>query len=100
MRIAEYKQVGTKTEIRKRWVVEEAFDEAESVGYWEEYAEEVPVMELVYRDATSEEEAEAARQAASIPAPEPSAEERIAELEAQNAMLLECVLEMSEIVYA
>ena len=32
--------------------------------------------------------------------PMPSTEERISELEAQNAMLMECVLEMSEIVYA
>lgn len=32
--------------------------------------------------------------------PEPTAEERIAALEEENAMLLECVLEMSEIVYA
>ena len=30
----------------------------------------------------------------------PTAEERIAELEAQNEMLMSCVLEMSEIVYA
>lgn len=30
----------------------------------------------------------------------PTAEQRIAELEAQNEMLLQCVLEMSEIVYA
>ena len=34
------------------------------------------------------------------PEPEPTAEDRIAELEAQNEMLLSCVLEMSEIVYA
>jgi hypothetical protein len=34
------------------------------------------------------------------PKPEPTAEERIAELEAQNEMLMSCVLEMSEIVYA
>lgn len=34
------------------------------------------------------------------PEPEPTAEERIAELEAQNEMLMSCVLEMSEIVYA
>lgn len=32
--------------------------------------------------------------------PGPTAEERISELEAQNEMLLSCVLEMSEIVYA
>ena len=31
---------------------------------------------------------------------QPSMEERIAELEAQNEMLLQCVLEMSETVYA
>lgn len=31
---------------------------------------------------------------------EPTAEERITELETQNAMLMECLLEMSEIVYA
>jgi hypothetical protein len=31
---------------------------------------------------------------------EPTAEERIAELEAQNEMLMACVLEMSEKVYA
>jgi len=34
------------------------------------------------------------------PTPEPTAEERIAELEAQNEMLMNCVLEMSEVVYA
>lgn len=30
----------------------------------------------------------------------PTADERIAELEAQNEMLLECLLELSEIIYA
>jgi hypothetical protein len=30
----------------------------------------------------------------------PTTEERIAALEAENAMLMECILEMSEIVYA
>ena len=32
--------------------------------------------------------------------PQPTAEDRIAELEMQNTMLMECVLEMSEIIYA
>ena len=43
-----------------------------------------------------------AREIPEIPTPEtePTAEERIAELEMQNAMLMECVLEMSEVVYA
>ena len=42
------------------------------------------------------------REIPSIPEPpkEPTQEERIAELEAQNAMLMECLLEMSEVVYA
>lgn len=34
------------------------------------------------------------------PDPKPSTEERIQQLEAQNETLLECLLEMSEIVYA
>lgn len=34
------------------------------------------------------------------PIPESTAEERIAALEEENAMLMECILEMSEIVYA
>ncbi|MBR5584081.1 MAG: hypothetical protein IKW21_06095 [Lachnospiraceae bacterium] len=34
------------------------------------------------------------------PTPEPTAEERISELETQNEMLMNCVLEMSEVVYA
>ena len=34
------------------------------------------------------------------PEPKPSTEERVAQLEAQNEALLECLLEMSEIVYA
>ena len=32
--------------------------------------------------------------------PKPSTDERVAQLEAQNEALLECLLEMSEIVYA
>ena len=35
-----------------------------------------------------------------VPEPEPTQKERIAELEAQNEMLMSCLLEMSEIVYA
>lgn len=34
------------------------------------------------------------------PEPKPSTDERVAQLEAQNEALLECLLEMSEIVYA
>ena len=54
----------------------------------------------VIRDMTPEEIAELERQQAEVPAPEPTPEERISELEAQNQMLTECLMEMSQIVYA
>ena len=37
---------------------------------------------------------------AEMPEPEPTPEERLAELEAQNQMLTQCLMEMSQIVYA
>ena len=46
------------------------------------------------------EEEIAAQEEAKKPVPTPTAEERIVELEAQNDMLMQCVLEMSEMVYA
>uniref|UniRef100_UPI003FEEB974 hypothetical protein n=1 Tax=Gemmiger formicilis TaxID=745368 RepID=UPI003FEEB974 len=55
---------------------------------------------LTYRDATSEEIAEMEAQQAEMPEPEPTQEERLAELEAQNQMLTQCLMEMSQIVYA
>lgn len=55
---------------------------------------------MVYRDATPEEITEFERQQAEMPEQEPSPEERMAELEAQNQMLTQCLMEMSQIVYA
>lgn len=55
---------------------------------------------MVYRDATQEEITEFERMQAEIPEPEPIPEERMTELEAQNQMLTQCLLEMSQIVYA
>ena len=52
------------------------------------------------RDATAEEIAALEQLAADAPAPEPTPEERLAELEAQNQVLTQCLLEMSQIVYA
>ena len=54
----------------------------------------------VIRDMTAEEIAVLEQQAAEAPAPEPTQEERLAELEAQNQMLTQCLMEMSQIVYA
>lgn len=49
-------------------------------------------------ECTPEEIAE--QEEANKPIPTPTPEDRISELELQNEMLLQCVLEMSELVYA
>lgn len=52
------------------------------------------------REMTAEEVAEMEAQQAEFAKPEPTPEERLAELEAQNQMLTQCLMEMSQIVYA
>lgn len=54
----------------------------------------------VIRDMSPEEIAALERQQSEMPAPEPTPEQRISELEAQNQMLTECLMEISQIVYA
>ena len=54
----------------------------------------------VIRDMSPEEIAEIERAIAEAPEPEPTPDDRIAELEAQNQELTECLMEMSQIVYA
>ena len=54
----------------------------------------------VIRDMSPEEIAEIERAIAEAPEPEPTPADRIAELEAQNQVLTECLMEMSQIVYA
>ena len=51
-------------------------------------------------EMTAEEIAELERLQAEMPEPEPTPEERLAELESQNQMLTQCLMEMSQIVYA
>lgn len=83
MRIAEYKQVSTRTE--QRVIHHDAiWDDNGNIvaGEWDETVEvQVPVMGMVYRDATPEEEAEFERQQAELPPPEPTPEERLDALE-------------------
>ena len=83
MRIAEYKQVSTRTE--QRTIHHDAeYDDAGNVTSeaWDETVEvQVPVMGMVYRDATTEEIAEFERQQAEIPEPEATPEERLDTLE-------------------
>lgn len=83
MRIAEYKQVDTKTEEYTVTIPAEYDNEGKLIT--EEHEEirtrEVPVMGKVYRDMTPEEIAEAERLQANIPEPEPTPEERLNTLE-------------------
>lgn len=93
MKIAEYKQVSTKTEQRTVHhdailddsgnIVNTAFDETIEV--------EVPVMGMVYRDATPEELAEFESQQADMPEPELTAEERLEIMEDAFAEMCEVI---------
>lgn len=84
MRIAEYKQVTTNI-IFENIPHPAEYDEIGELvrEAWDETIEkQVPVMGTVYRDATPEEIAEFERQQAELPAPEPTTEERVDNLEA------------------
>lgn len=88
MRIAEYKQVSSRTEQR---VIhhDDVWDDNGNIiaRAWDETVEvQVPVMGMAYRDATPEEIAEFERQQAELPEPEPTPEERLAEVEAVSDM--------------
>ena len=89
MRVAEYKQTGTRTEEYKVIVPAEYDEEGNIIS--EEHEEtrirEVPVMGKVYRDMTPEEIAEAERLQANIPEPEPTPEERLDKVEQRTDTL-------------
>lgn len=88
MRIAEYKQIGTNEETRTRVVPATHDDEGNLLTeeMTEEYTVDVPVMGMVYRDATPE-EIEAMEQE-EIPDMPQSPEDRITELESALDTLL------------
>lgn len=87
-RIAEYKQISTRTETRVICHEAEYADNGELIRepYDEEVEVSVPVMGMVYRDMTPAEEEALAVESANAPAP--SAEDRIAELESALDALL------------
>ena len=91
MRVAEFKQIHTHTE--QRVVHHDAeFDDTGNMtaDAWDETVEvEVPVMGMVYRDATSEEVDELERQQDDLPKQASTPEERITALEAENADIRE-----------
>lgn len=83
MRIAEYKQTGTRTEEYTVTIPTEYDEDGNLIS--EEHKEtrtrEVPVMGMVYRDMTTEEISEAEKLQAEMPEPEPTPEERLDTLE-------------------
>lgn len=95
-------KIGERTEIRERIVPAVYGEDGELLApeTVEQYTVTVPIMEARNVDMTPEEIAEFERMQAELPEPEPSPEERLAELEAQNQMLTQCLMEMSQIVYA
>ena len=97
MRIGEYKQVSTRTEQRViHHAAEYAEDGSIAVEAWDEtIAVQVPVMGMVYRDATPEEEAEMERQQEELPPPEPTPEERLDTLETTTD---DIILMMAELI--
>lgn len=97
MRIAEYKKIFTRTEQRViNHTAEYNEDGSIAREAWDETVEvEVPVMGVVYRDATPEEIEEFERQHAEMPEPEPTPEERLDALETTTD---DMILLMAELI--
>ena len=97
MRINELVKVGERTE--QRVIHHDAIWDANGnivANEWDETVEvQVPVMGMVYRDATPEEEAEYERQQAELPPPEPTPEERLDTLETTTD---DIILMMADII--
>lgn len=89
MKIAEYKQTGTRTEEYKVIVPAEYDEEGNIISeeHEENRTREVPIMGMVYRDMTPEEIAEAERLQAEMPEPEPTEEERLDKVEQRTDTL-------------
>lgn len=89
MKIAEYKQTGTRTESYTVTVPSEYDEDGSLIS--EEHKEtrtrEVPVMGMVYRDMTPEEIAELEKIQAEMPEPQPTAEERLDKVEQRTDTL-------------
>lgn len=97
MKINELVKVGERTEQRViHHCAEYAEDGSVAVEAWDETVEvQVPVMGMVYRDATPEEIAEMQRQQAELPPPEPTPEERLDTLETTTD---DIILMMAELI--
>ena len=89
MRIAEYKQIDTRTESYTVTIPPEYDEEGNLIS--EEHEEtctrEVPVLGMVYRDMTDEEIAEMEKMQTEMPDPQPTAEERLDKVEQRTDTL-------------
>lgn len=98
MRIAEYKQTGTRTEEYAVTIPAEYDDEGNMTV--EEHEEvrtrEVPVMGLVYRNMTAEELAEIEQMQSEVPEPEATAEDRIEAQVMYTALITDTLLESED----
>ena len=92
MRIAEYKQISSET-ITTTILVDDIDEAGEVIGqHTESITKTVPVMGMVYRDATPEEIAEAERMAAEMP------EEPANEMAERIEMLEEALVELAGMI--
>lgn len=97
MRIAEYKQIDTKV-VTETIMVADLNEDGELTGteHEEIVTKEVPVMGLVYRDSTPEEDAEAERTRREMEEAEanrePTAEERIEAQVMYTALMTDTLL--------
>ena len=96
MRIAECKQISSRTEQRVIHHGTEYDDDGNITSEaWDETVEvQVPVMGMVYRDATPEEISEFDRQQAEMLEPEPSPEERMEAQVLYTALMTDTLLEV------
>ena len=85
MKVAEYKQTGTRTE-----TVPPEYDEEGNLiseEHEETRTREIPVMGMVYRDMTPEEIAKLEKIQAEMPEPQSTAEERLNKVEQRTDTL-------------
>lgn len=98
MRIAEYKQIDTKTEEYTVTIPPEYDEEGNLIS--EEHEEirtrEIPVMEMVYRDMTPEEIAEMEKLQKEMPEEQPTQQDRIEAQVMYTALMTDTLLEESE----
>lgn len=98
MRIAEYKQIDTKI-VTSTIMVDELNEDGELTGtqHEETITKEIPVMGMVYRDMTPEEEAEVLRAQAEAEEREanrePTTEERIEAQVMYTALMTDTLIE-------